>query len=52
VLLDCKHCSFSRLKQWRGIATRYDKYALTFLGGVLLAASILHTRSKKLRDPP
>lgn len=27
-----------RLKQWRGIATRYDKYALTFLGGVLLAA--------------
>jgi transposase len=29
---------FSRLKQWRGIASRYDKYALTFLGGVLLAA--------------
>ena len=29
---------FGRLKQWRGIATRYDKYALTFLGGVLLAA--------------
>jgi putative transposase len=38
---------FSRLKQWRGIATRYDKYALTFLGGVLLAASTLHTRSKR-----
>ena len=31
---------FNRLKQWRGIATRYDKYALTFLGGVLLAAWI------------
>ena len=31
---------FNRLKQWRGVATRYDKYALTFLGGVLLAASI------------
>ena len=29
---------FGRLKQWRGIASRYDKYALVFLGGVLLAA--------------
>ena len=29
---------FGQLKQWRGIASRYDKYALTFLGGVLLAA--------------
>ncbi len=28
---------FGRLKQWRGIATRYDKYALVFIGGVLLA---------------
>lgn len=36
---------FNRLKQWRGIATRYDKYALTFLGGVLLAASILRART-------
>ena len=27
---------FNRFKQWRGIATRYDKYALTYLGGVLL----------------
>ena len=26
---------FNRFKQWRGVATRYDKYALTFLGGVL-----------------
>jgi transposase len=41
---------FGRLKQWRGIATRYDKYALTFHGGVLLAASLLHTRSKQMRD--
>ena len=30
---------FGQLKQWRGIASRYDKYALTFLGGVLLAAT-------------
>jgi putative transposase len=36
---------FGRLKQWRGIATRYDKYALTFLGGVLLAASIMVVRT-------
>lgn len=35
---------FSRLKQWRGIATRYDKYALTYLGGVTLAAIIIHHR--------
>ena len=33
---------FNRLKHWRGIATRYDKYALTYLGGVLLAATITH----------
>jgi putative transposase len=36
---------FSRLKQWRGVATRYDKYALSFLGGVLLAASIMRSRT-------
>jgi transposase len=26
------------LKQWRGLATRYDKHALTYRGGVVLAA--------------
>ena len=31
---------FGRLKQSRGIATRYDKYALTFLGAVLLVAAL------------
>lgn len=36
---------FNRLKQRRGVATRYDKYALTFLGGVLLAASITRART-------
>ena len=35
---------YARLKQWRGIATRYDKHALTFLGGLHLAASVLHLR--------
>ncbi|MEQ4210338.1 IS5/IS1182 family transposase, partial [Actinopolymorpha sp. B9G3] len=33
-----------RLKQWRGIATRYDKYAITYLGGLTLAAAILNYR--------
>jgi hypothetical protein len=35
---------FNRLKQWRGVATRYDKYALTYLGGVLLACAVVHAR--------
>jgi transposase len=33
---------FNRLKHWRGIATRYDKYALTYLGG----------HPGRLGDPP
>lgn len=37
--------SYVRLKQWRGIATRYDKHARTFLGGVLLAAAVIHTKT-------
>jgi len=41
---------YSRLKHWRGIATRYDKYALTFLGGVLLATIITHHRVRELPD--
>ena len=32
---------FGRFKQWRGIATRYDKYARTYHGGVLLAATLM-----------
>lgn len=35
---------FNRLKQWRGIATRYDKYATCYLGGLTLAALITHHR--------
>lgn len=35
---------FSRFKQWRAIATRYDKYALTYRGGAILAATILHAK--------
>ena len=35
---------FGRFRQWRGIATRYDKYARTYLGGVLLAATVILAR--------
>jgi putative transposase len=35
---------FNRLKQSRGVATRYDKYALTYLGGILLACAVIHAR--------
>jgi len=30
--------------EWRAIATRYDKYAMTYLGGVTLAAIVIHHR--------
>lgn len=36
---------FLRLKQWRGIATRYDKHALSYLGGLVLAATVIHLRT-------
>lgn len=32
---------FAKLKQYRAIATRYDKTARNFLGGIYLAASII-----------
>ncbi len=35
---------FNRLKQWRGVATRYDKRADNYRSGVLLAAVVLWTR--------
>ncbi len=30
--------SFNHLKQWRGLATRYDKHATTYRGAVVLAS--------------
>lgn len=33
--------AFNQLKNWRGIATRYDKHALVYRGGVVLASSLL-----------
>lgn len=38
------------LKQWRGLATRYDKHALTYRAAVVLNAVI--TWSKHLSDMP
>jgi transposase len=32
---------FNKLKQYRGIATRFDKLASTFLAGLLLVCVIL-----------
>ena len=34
---------FGRFKQWRGLATRYDKYATVYLGGLTLAAALMHS---------
>jgi transposase len=37
--------SFALLKQWRGLATRYDKHALIYRGAVVLAAVFAWTRT-------
>lgn len=42
--------SFNLFKQWRGIATRYDKLAITYRGGVVLRAITIWLRL--LRDTP
>ena len=36
---------FETFKQWRGIATRYDKLALTYRGGVVLRAIIIWVKA-------
>jgi transposase len=36
--------SFNLFKQWRGIATRYDKLAITYRGGVVLCAITIWLR--------
>lgn len=33
--------AFNQFKNWRGLATRYDKHALVYRGGVVLAAILL-----------
>ena len=34
--------AFCRLKDWRAIATRYDKTARNFLAGLCLVAAVIH----------
>ena len=41
---------FNKLKQWRGIATRYDKHNLNYRGGAVLNAIFLWL--KRLWDRP
>lgn len=41
---------FCDVKQWRGLATRYDKLALTYRGGVVLKAIVTWLRA--LGDTP
>lgn len=33
--------SFNTLKQWRGLATRYDRLALTYWGGAVLSGIVV-----------
>ena len=33
--------AFNRIKNWRGVATRYDKHAVIYRGGVVLASIVL-----------
>lgn len=35
---------FALLKQWRGLATRYDKLAVTYRAAIVLSACIIWTR--------
>ena len=36
---------FSRLKRWRGVTTRYDKKAINYRGGIVLASLIIWLKS-------
>ncbi len=37
--------AFNRFKNWRAIATRYDKHATIYRGGLLIAAALLWLRT-------
>jgi transposase len=43
--------NWNKLKQWRGIATRYDKTATNYRGGILLAVLLTWTPNDS-RDTP
>ena len=36
---------YCHIKQWRGLATRYDKHAVTYRAAVLLNATIVWTKT-------
>jgi transposase len=42
--------AFNHLKNWSGLATRYDKHALLYRGGVVVASILLCCHD--LRDTP
>lgn len=42
--------NYCRIKQWRGLATRYDKHATTYRAAVVLNAVI--ARTHQLSDTP
>jgi transposase len=44
--------AFNTRKQWRGLATRYDRYALVHCGGVVLAGTLARPRSQETRSGP
>jgi transposase len=33
--------AFNGFKHWRGLATRYDKHAVVYRGGLVLAAALI-----------
>ena len=37
--------SYEKLKQWRGLATRYDKLAVIYRGGAILRSIVLWLRT-------
>ena len=36
--------AFNRLKQWRGVATRYDKHARNYRAGIVMASALIWLR--------
>lgn len=46
-VVERRFCDF---KQWRGLATRYDKHALVYRAGIQIAAVVAWLQ--KLRDTP
>ena len=41
--------AFNGFKHWRGLATRYDKHAIVYRGGLVLAAVLLWLPTRRQR---